>query len=175
VSRFDIPRIETERLVLRAFRDDDLDAFAPMCADAEVMRHIGDGTTADRVGAWRQMAGFNGHWTLRGVGMWAAERKNDGVLLGRIGLIHPPYWPSLELGWLLGRAAWGQGYAREGARAALEFARRTLPPQRLVSFIRPGNLRSVGVAQALGARLEGEQELLGATVLVYLHESAAPR
>lgn len=175
MSQFTIPRIETERLVLRAFRDDDLDAFAPMCADAEVMRYIGDGATTDRVGAWRQMAVFNGHWTLRGVGMWAAERKSDGALLGRIGLIHPPYWPSLELGWLLGRAAWGHGHAREGARAALEFARRTLSPQRLASFIRPGNLRSVKVALALGARRDGTTDLLGTPVEVYLHGSEAPR
>lgn len=167
--KFEIPVVETERLVLRAFRHDDLDAFAPMCADVEVMRHIGDGSTSDRNGAWRQMAGFNGHWSLRGVGMWALERKRDGALLGRIGLIHPPYWPSLELGWLLGRTAWGHGYAREGARAALDWARRSLPPQRLVSFIRPGNERSVRVAEALGARLEGEQALLGAPVQVYAH------
>ena len=167
--KFEIPIVETERLRLRAFREDDLDAYAAMSADAEVMRFIGTGVTLDRAGTWRQMAGINGHWTLRGRGMWALERKSDGALLGRVGLIDPPDWPNLELGWLLGRSAWGQGYAREAARTALDWTRRTQPPQRLVSFIRPGNERSVRVALALGARREADAELLGMPVEVYVH------
>jgi hypothetical protein len=99
---FDIPTLETARLILRAFRNDDLDAFAAMSADAEVMRYIGRGDTLDRNAAWRNMAGFNGHWTLKGCGMWAIERKSDGAFLGRVGLHHPPYWPALEAGWTLG-------------------------------------------------------------------------
>lgn len=173
MTRFRIPTVETERLVLRAFRTDDLDAFAAMSADAEVMRYIGSGDTVDCNGSWRTMAGFNGHWSMRGFGMWAIERQSDGAFLGRAGLYHPPYWPALEAGWVLARAAWGQGYAQESARAALAFARRELPPQRLVSFIQPGNQRSVRVALALGATLEGEGDLLGAPVMVYRHEFAA--
>jgi len=169
VSRFEIPTLRTDRLVLRAFRPDDLDAFAAMSADAEVMRHIGNGETVDRNGSWRTMAGFNGHWTLRGFGMWAVERTSDGTFIGRVGLHHPPYWPALEAGWVLARAAWGQGFAREGSAAVLAFARRMLPPQRLVSFIQPGNERSVKVALALGARYEGATDLLGAPVEVYVH------
>jgi RimJ/RimL family protein N-acetyltransferase len=173
VTRFRIPTVETERLVLRAFRDDDLDAFAAMSADPEVMRYIGSGETLGRDAAWRNLAGFNGHWSLKGCGMWAIERKSDGAFLGRVGLHHPPYWPALEAGWTLARAAWGQGYAREGAAEALAFARRELPPQRLVSFIQLGNQRSVKVALALGARLEGQSDLLGSPVLVYVHDLAA--
>jgi [ribosomal protein S5]-alanine N-acetyltransferase len=165
----DIPVVETERLVLRGFSECDLDAFAAMSADAEVMRFIGSGETVDRNGSWRTLAGFLGHWSLRGCGMWAIERKSDRAFLGRVGLHHPPYWPALEAGWVLARDAWGQGYAREGAAAALAFARRALPPQRLVSFIRPGNERSVKVALALGARREADGELLGMPVQVYVH------
>jgi RimJ/RimL family protein N-acetyltransferase len=175
VSAFEIPTIETERLLLRAFRSDDLDAFAALSADVEVMRYIGNGQTADRTASWRTLAGFNGHWTLRGFGMWAIERRSDGAFLGRVGLHHPPYWPALEAGWVLARAAWGQGYAREGALATLDFARRVLRPPRLVSYIQPGNERSVRVARALGARFEGEAELLGSPVQVYVHEPAAAR
>jgi RimJ/RimL family protein N-acetyltransferase len=74
-----IPSLETPRLWLRAFRQSDLDAYAAMSADAEVMRHIGNGNTIDRATAWRHMAVFTGQWSLQGCGMWAAERKSDGV------------------------------------------------------------------------------------------------
>jgi RimJ/RimL family protein N-acetyltransferase len=173
VSTFEIPSIETERLVLRAFRSDDLDAFAAMSADAEVMRYVGTGATVDRNGSFRTMAGFNGQWSLRGVSMWAVERKADGAFIGRVGLYHPPYWPCLEMGWVLARAGWGKGYAQEGARASLDYARRVLKPARLASFITPGNDRSVCVAEALGARLEGQSDLLGSPVLVYVHDIAS--
>jgi RimJ/RimL family protein N-acetyltransferase len=170
VSSFEIPSVETERLVLRAFRAADLDAFAAMSADPEVMRYIGTGATVDRNGSFRTMAGFNGQWSLCGVSMWAVECKADGAFIGRIGLYHPPYWPCLEMGWVLTRTAWGQGYAREGARACLDYARRVLKPDRLASFIAAGNDNSVRVAEALGARYEGQSDLLGAPVLVYVHE-----
>src|SRR5580765_7022514 len=63
--------LTTARLRLRLFREDDLDAYAAMCADAEVMRHIGIGGPVARDAAWRHMALFNGEWTLHGYGMWA--------------------------------------------------------------------------------------------------------
>lgn len=169
MSRFEIPVVETERLALRAFREADLDAFAAMSTDPEVMRYIGSGEAVDRNASWRTMAGFNGHCSLRGIGMWAVERRSDGAFLGRVGLHHPPYWPALECGWVLARTAWGQGYAREAAGAALAFARAARPGERLVSYIRPGNQRSVRVALALGAALEGPGELLGLPVDVYVH------
>jgi RimJ/RimL family protein N-acetyltransferase len=170
--RLEIPTLRTERLVLRAMRLADLDAVAAMSADAEVMRYIGPGDTLDRNGAWRSMAGLNGHWSLHGVGMWGIERASDGAFIGRAGLIDPPFWPDLELGWLLARDAWGHGYAREAAGAALAWTRRELAPQRLVSYIRPGNERSVKVALALGATLEGDGDLLGLPVQVYVHAQA---
>jgi RimJ/RimL family protein N-acetyltransferase len=140
-----------------------------MSADPEVMRYIGSGETVDRNGSWRTMAGFNGHWSLRGFGMWALERIDGGAFIGRVGLHHPPYWPSLEAGWVLARDAWGHGFAREAGAAVLAYARRELPPQRLVSFIRPGNERSVQVALALGATFDGQADLLGTPVQVYVH------
>jgi RimJ/RimL family protein N-acetyltransferase len=162
-----IPELETPRLRLRAWRNDHLDAYAPMCADAEVMKYIGTGATQTRAEAWRAMASFLGHWQLRGYGMWALERKDSGVLVGRAGFIEPEGWPGFELGWLLGRSHWGNGYAIEAARAALDWARTALRRDRVISLIRPGNDRSVRVALALGSTLAGEVELLGGKALVY--------
>ena len=173
MSRFQIPELATGRLLLRAFREDDLEAFAAMSADPEVMRYIGTGDTVDRNAAWRTMAGFNGHWALRGIGMWAVQRLEDSAFIGRAGLHHPPYWPSLECGWVLSRSAWGHGYAREAAAAALAYARRARPGERLQSFIQPGNDRSVRVALAIGARRVGDADLLGSPVQVYEHDNPA--
>ena len=166
-TAFTIPVIETERLRLRAFREDDLDAFAAMSADPEVMRYIGSGETVDRNGSWRSMAGFNGHWTLRGFGMWAIERRSDGAFIGRTGWHHPPYWPALEVGWVLARDAWGRGLAFEAASAALEHARNTLRLERLVSLVRPDNQRSIALANRLGASAGEPVQLFGAPCLLF--------
>ena len=95
----------TERLHLRMFRERDLDAYAAMCAHAEVMQHIGAGGPVGRDVAWRQMALFLGEWTLHGHGMWAVEHRADGRLIGRVGFLEPEGWPGCELGWLLARDA----------------------------------------------------------------------
>jgi len=162
-----IPELETERLRMRAFRNDHLDAYAAMCADAEVMKYIGPGATQTRGEAWRAMASMLGHWELRGFGMWALEKKGTGELVGRAGFIEPEGWPGFELGWLLGRQHWGHGYASEAARAALDWGRKTLGRDRVISLIRPGNKRSVKVATGLGHVLAGDTKLFGRKVLVY--------
>ena len=162
-----IPTLETDRLRLCAFRNDHLDAYASFCADPEVMRYLGTGVTQNRGEAWRAMASMLGHWELRGYGMWAVERKDGGELVGRAGFINPEGWPGFELGWVLGRPHWGNGYAIEAARVALRYGRETLGRDRVISLIRQGNERSVKVALALGSRLTGETELLGSRALVY--------
>lgn len=165
-----IPTLSTERLVLRAIGTDDLEAYAAMCADAEVMRHIGQGGPVGRDAAWYQLAFFLGHWALRGYGMWAIER--EGRMIGRAGFIHPEGWPGLELGWLLARDAWGQGYATEACRAALGHGRAQFGQREFISLIRPANERSIAVASRLGATLAREIDFMGAPARVYIHPQA---
>lgn len=165
-----IPAIETARLRLRPFVEADLDAYAAMSADAEVMRYIGDGQPVGRDIAWRQMAVFLGHWALKGYGMWAIERSADGVLVGRAGFHHPEGWPGLEIGWLLARPAWGHGLALEAAQSALDWGRREKHMRRVISLIRSGNVRSESLALRLGAVLEGQATLMGGVANVYRHQ-----
>ena len=159
--------LETPRLRLRAFRSEDLDAYAAMSADPEVMRYLGTGVPLSRMDAWRSMAGILGHWKLLGYGMWALELKSSGEFIGRAGFLDPPGWPDFELGWVLGRPYWGHGYASEAATRARDYAFAELGRDKFVSLIRRGNDRSIRVAEKLGARLAGEVELLGSPALVY--------
>jgi RimJ/RimL family protein N-acetyltransferase len=159
--------LHTDRLHLRMFREDDLDAYAAICADPEVMRYLGDGRTLGRSEAWRQMAMILGHWQLRGYGLWAVEERATGALVGRLGFFEPEGWPGFELGWMLRRASWGRGYATEGAERALAHAFTEMGRQRLISLIRPDNRASIRVAERLGERLEGRTTLFGQEALVY--------
>ncbi|HMV99874.1 MAG TPA: GNAT family N-acetyltransferase [Acidobacteriota bacterium] len=168
----EIPTLTTERLLMRAFRESDLDEYAALCADPEVMRYLGEGRPLARWEAWRQMAMIIGHWQLRGYGMWAVEEKSTGKLLGRIGCFYPEGWPGFEIGWTLGRAAWGKGFATEGARASLDFAFHTLDQNHVISLIRPDNQASIRVAERLGESLEGSVTLFGGEALIYgIHRS----
>ena len=165
-----VPTLNSERLVLRPFTEADLDAYAAMCADAEVMRHIGAGGAVGRDIAWRQMALFAGHWALRGYGMWAVQEKHSGALVGRAGFLNPEGWPANELGWLLARPHWGRGYAFEAAAAARRHGREMMGlAGRLISLIRAENQRSIVLAQRLGAWHEETIEFMGATAQVWRH------
>ena len=170
----EVPTLTTDRLTLRGWRDDDLDAYAAITADPDVMRFMGG--PLDRMDTWRQMAVFVGHWELRGHGLWVVER--DGELIGRVGLIRPEGWPGLEVGWLLGREAWGHGYATEAARAAVDYAWRELGAEELISLIAPDNHPSARVAERLGMRPGEDYDLRGAPVVIHRRArpgAAAPR
>lgn len=164
-----IPEIETTRLRLRAFTLADLDAYADICANAEVRRHIGSGQPVGRDVAWQHLAQALGQWALTGCGMWAVQRRADGALIGRVGYQHPEGWPGLELAWTLARPAWGQGYAFEAARAALDHGRRHLGVSEVISLIRPANQRSIALAERLGAVDEGLVDFLGGQALRWRH------
>jgi RimJ/RimL family protein N-acetyltransferase len=141
-----VPTLTTDRLVMRAWRDDDLESYAAMTADPEVMRFMGG--PIDAQDAWRQVALFVGHWDLRGYGFWAIER--EGELIGRVGLWQPHGWPGLEVGWLLARDAWGRGYATEAARACVRHGFEELGIEKIVADVLPGKVQSMRVLEKCG-------------------------
>jgi RimJ/RimL family protein N-acetyltransferase len=161
-----VESLKTDRLILRMFRGSDLDAYAEMCGDAEVMKYLG-GVPMTRSEAWRNMAMVLGHWQLCGFGLWAVEDRQSGALAGRVGCWRPEGWPGLELAWTLRRGFWGRGYATEAARAALDVAFGPLGQTHVISMIDSENLPSIRVAQRLLMRLEGQADLMGHPVLIY--------
>jgi RimJ/RimL family protein N-acetyltransferase len=170
-----MPTLETERLILRMFRQDDLDAYAAITADVEVMRYLGDGKPLGRVDTWRQMAMILGHWQLRGYGLLALEEKATGALVGRAGFFEPEGWPGFELGWMLRRVSWGRGFATEAARRLLDHAFTDMKRERVISLIRAANAPSIRVAERLGERLDGHAEIFGQEALVYAIDRAGWR
>jgi RimJ/RimL family protein N-acetyltransferase len=163
----DIPTIETERLRLRAFREDDTEPLFALLSDPDVVRYIGDRKIPTRQECWRGIAGWLGHWALRGYGLWAVDERASGELIGRIGLINPVDWPGPEIAYTLGKAWWGRGYATEGARAAMDWAFTHRDFDELISLIDPANSGSIAVAARLGERLKSETDLWGNRVLIY--------
>lgn len=143
-----IPVLSTPRLVLRAFEESDLDAWAAIVGDPQTARYIGG--VRDRTEAWLRMATYHGHWVLRGFGQWAVEERASGRCVGRCGLWNPEGWPELEVGWTLSRSVWGRGYATEAGAAAVEWGRSTLALTRIASCIVPENAASIAVAERLG-------------------------
>lgn len=163
----EIPVLQTDRLILRGFTQDDLDAYAGMFGDPQVAKFIGNGQPLDRETAWRGMATMLGHWHLRGFGMWAVEEKVSGAMIGRAGLLEPEGWPGTEIGWAIAHGSWGKGYATEVAKRGMRWAFEEQGRDSLISLIRPENGASIRVAEKLGMTLRQEVEIMGASALIY--------
>jgi len=164
------PSLDTPRLRLRPLAEVDFNDYAALCADAEVMRYVGDRGPLSRGDAWRQLAMLVGHWALRGYGMWAVEEIASGAFVGRVGLHYPEEWPEREVAWALARPYWGRGYAFEAATAALRVAFDTLDWPRAISLIAPTNLRSIRLAERLGEHFERNLVVRGHEVSLYALE-----
>lgn len=144
--------IQTDRLILRPFREADREPFAAINGDSRVSDWLGgpiDRETSDSTVDW-----VNQYIAKHGFGFWAAETKCDGKLVGMIGLKHmspelPPA-PALEAGWRLSPECWGQGLAAEGARAALDWGFQNLAVAEIVAITAVVNSRSQAVMRRIG-------------------------
>ena len=168
----DIPTLRTKRLLLRAFTADDLDAYAAMQANPEVMRYLGVGETRTRGETWAAIAGGLGQWALRGYGSFAVEESATGQFVGRAGILHPYDWPGPELAYALDQPFWGRGYATEACRTVLHWARTEARLGELVSFIYPANEASKAVVRRLGAERGPDVTLMGIPGLECWHHRA---
>lgn len=149
------PTLETERLVLRGFREEDLGDHAAILSDPVVMKHFG-GHLFGREDSFRRLLGGIGLWQVQGVGLLAAERKSDGRLVGHVGLFdyHREITPSIEgrpeLGYIFAAEVHGQGIAREACEALLAWADATVEADDIVAIISIANEPSVKLARRLG-------------------------
>ncbi|HEY6817250.1 MAG TPA: GNAT family N-acetyltransferase, partial [Croceibacterium sp.] len=147
------PTLETERLVLRAIEERDLDGWASLLADPASARFIGG--VVERPAAWRGMATMAGSWSLKGFGMFSIVEKASGRWIGRAGPWQPEGWPGSEVGWALLPDAWGHGYATEAATAAIDWAFANLGWTDVIHTIDPLNAASIALAERLGSTDRG--------------------
>jgi RimJ/RimL family protein N-acetyltransferase len=166
VAPIDAPVLTTDRLLLRMLQEADFEEYAAIHMDEEVTRFTAR-THLDRMESWRHMAMIVGHWHLCGFGMWGVFEKDTGRLAGRVGFHQPDGWPDFELGWTIGRAFWGRGYAPEAAARCLDFAFDEMKREHVISLIDPLNVSSIRVAEKIGESLEGEVEVGGHRLLMY--------
>jgi len=169
MTLIEIPTLTTDRLRLRAFQASDLDTYAAMQADPEVMRYLVTGRTSTRTEVWHTMASSLGGWGLRGYGMWACEKIDGETFIGSVGTFQPLDWPEPEISYSLDRPFWRQGFATEAARAARDWLFEHFPLPRVASFIRPNNHASKRVVERLGAVYERTFELRGSSYEHWVH------
>lgn len=144
--------LRTERLLLRQWVQSDLEPFAELNGDPEVMRHFPSLLTAAESNA---LAGkVSEMLEQQGWGLWAVEVVDGPRFVGFVGLNEPRFdahfTPAIEVGWRLGRQHWGNGYATEAAHAAVDFGFGTLGLDEIVAMVAPANTRSRRVAERLG-------------------------
>ncbi len=165
----DVPVIETERLRLRGFTEADKPAYAAMRADPDVVRYLVGGEAlipfAEEI-ADSRIAAFRKAWSA-GFGVWAVEERETGRFLGQTGLAKLERASDVEVLYAFARPAWGKGYAREAARAALAFAFGPAGLDRVVAFVVPQNAASTRVLEAVGLSALGETRYNDFPVLGY--------
>jgi RimJ/RimL family protein N-acetyltransferase len=147
-----VAELETERLLLRQWDDADLEPFAELNADPEVMRYFPAPLTRQQSNALAR--GIFSMIEAQGWGLWAVEVKDGPRFIGFVGLAEPEFeahfTPAVEVGWRLGREHWGMGYASEAARAAVQFGFERLELPEIVSMTSGPNVRSQRVMERLG-------------------------
>lgn len=149
--------LETRRIRLRQWTDDDAPAFAALNADPNVMKHFP--APLQRAESDALLERLRDLIADRGWGFWAAEYKPTASLIGFVGLnaaSHTlPFSPCVEIGWRLAYAYWGRGLATEAARACLGIGFGRLALEEIVAFSATGNHRSLAVMERIGMRPAG--------------------
>lgn len=155
-------RLETERLILREWKDSDLEPFAAMNADPKVMEYFPKLYNRDETAGMieRIMA----RYAESGICLWATEEKSSGNFIGFIGLARPTFdehfTPCVEIGWRLAHSVWGKGYAPEGAREALRDGFERLDLDEIVAMTAFPNLRSMRVMEKINMHRDTKDDFM---------------
>jgi RimJ/RimL family protein N-acetyltransferase len=166
------PTLETERLILRAFRADDLEPLVAMWANEDVVRFIG-GQKLSREDTWRRSLAACGQWPYTGFGYWIVELKSSGSVVGQVGFadfkrdMEPSIAGEPELGYVFMPEVHGQGIACEACATVLGWADANLDASSYPAIISPGNGASIRLAERLGFEHETDATYRGETIALF--------
>jgi RimJ/RimL family protein N-acetyltransferase len=168
--------VETARLRLRRWRDNDLERLVALYGDPRVSRFLSlDGRPWPRERSVAVFEHFLRQWREHGFGPWAATDKHTGRWLGEIGLNQLPDWPGphkVEVGWELHPSVWGRGLATEGGRAALRHGFEVVGLERIISTARADNAASRRVMEKCGLAFQQELAYKGGLAVWYAIDRA---
>jgi RimJ/RimL family protein N-acetyltransferase len=156
--------IDTERLYMRPMTLHDADDLFALHSEPGVREFM---RAFDRVEVVERLRRDDQEWSEYGHGMFALLASDDGRFLGRIALKYWPEFEEAEVGWVLRPEAWGHGYATEAARACAGWGFREFAYPYLTAMIRPGNARSIRVAERLGMTPLREDTLFDSPIVVH--------
>ena len=167
-----IPLLQTERLLLRGYEEQDLAAYMTIRGHPDVYRYT-TGCPMKEEDAWNRIAAARGHWTLRQYGLWAIEEKATGAFIGSMGFVDARRDSFIsrrglpEAGWWLAAEKHGRGYATEAVRAIHHWGDRNLVARCTFCGIMAANTLSIRLAQSMGYELKEEAIYLGQPSLVF--------
>ena len=165
-------KIETTRLLLRLPVADDAEPFVEIHQDPEVLALKLVTLTGPPGGievGLRNVDRMLRHWDRHGYGQFTVVEKATARVVGCVGFVQPDNWTDIDLGWIIRRSRWGNGFATEAARAVIDWAWNSGTMDHIVSLIAPDNLISIRVALKIGEQLEGQviSPFSGEKVLIY--------
>lgn len=152
--------LETERLILRTWNEEDADSYFRINQDPKVIEFLRGPLTVEQVNNF--IAVMNQHQDKHGYTLWATELKTTDEFMGFIGLNHADFADyfisDVEIAWRLGSQFWGNGYATEGAKAALNYGFNQAGIEEIIAFTVPDNKRSIRVMEKIGMQrdLDGD-------------------
>jgi RimJ/RimL family protein N-acetyltransferase len=173
-----LPRLETNRLILREHTVQDFEAVYAMWSEPAVYRYI-VGRPSTREEAWNRLLRYSGHWALFGYGYWVVEERATGSYVGEMGFadFHRDIVPRLdgrpELGWALKTMAHGKGYATEALRAITAWGDSHFAGKETAAIITPENTGSIRLAEKLGFTKKMEATYKGGPTVVF-HRAPKP-
>jgi ribosomal-protein-alanine N-acetyltransferase len=165
--------LQTERLVLRPFREEDLDDLAALYGDPLVMRFLGEGRAKTREQTRELLRRAIEHWRRHGFGIWALLDRQDDRFVGRAGVAHLHDLGDAELSYTLARRCWGRGLATEAVREVLRHALAVLRLPRVLGVAQVDNIASQQVMRKVGMTLRGPYRDDGKPALLYAIDNPA--
>ncbi|WP_412755548.1 GNAT family N-acetyltransferase [Legionella longbeachae] len=152
--------LETERLFLRTFQEEDVESLIAINQDPKVMQFFPSIPTREETIAFIDR--IISHQEEKNFSLYAAEIKNTGEMIGFVGLFtatfEAHFTPAIEIGWRISSKHWNQGYATEAAKAVLDYAFKTLGLDEIVSFTSTLNKPSIRVMRKIGLHTNSEDD-----------------